>query len=101
MHNYVFLSQSVVSIEDNPFNVGGRTVVRCTTALEAITSLVWINANGVILASTTQNQLDLVFDPVTDDLSQQGVELTCRLISVGRTQTQSLQIVLLRKCVIF
>jgi hypothetical protein len=78
--------------------VGGRTVLTCFTPLERsrITSLAWIDASGEVIPAT-RNQVDLVFNPVTDDLSLQGAELTCRLVA-GVTQTLSLRIVLLRKC---
>jgi hypothetical protein len=65
--------------------------------MSGITSIEWIDNSGEILSNTTtQNELDLVFDPVTDDLSLQGVEFTCRLVA-DTTQTLPLKVVLLRK----
>jgi hypothetical protein len=87
-----------ISIRSTPFIVGGRTLLTCFSPLEMfrVTSIAWINSGVILSSTTTQNELDLVFDPVTDDLALQGVELTCILIA-GVTRTLSLQVVLLRK----
>ena len=100
--------------------MGSRAVATCTSIGDPadISSISWINATGEVLVNETageilmnktvgevlisaqfQTLLELVFDPVTDDQSLEGAELTCRVVTVdGEVATQTFQVTLLREC---
>ncbi len=59
-------------------------------------SITWQNSTGDILNQTTSdNRLELVFDPVTDSPSLQGAEFTCSVAGGAEVATQSFQVALI------
>lgn len=69
-----------VTVSSDEFLVGSRAVANCSSSADSssIDTITWTNSRGDVLASAVSaNQLELVFDPVTDDDSLQGETLTC------------------------
>ena len=88
-----------VTIDEDLFIVGSRAVATCTSIGDPadISSISWINGTGdVLISAPSQTLLELVFDPVTDDQSLDGTELTCQVVTVGgEISTQAFQVVLI------
>ena len=61
---------------DQPLNVGESATITCMTTL-AISSIEWIDDMGTLIIMDSENQLDLVFNPVIDSMHNR--EYTCRI----------------------
>ena len=65
-----------IDISNDPFVVGSRAVVNCSSDSGVVDRIEWISREREVLASGTSiQQLTYVVDPVRDDLHRS--ELTC------------------------
>ncbi len=67
-----------VTISNDPFIIGSRATVTCTSDSGVVDRIEWRSSEGDVLASgTSLSYLELVLDPVNDSLSVHGSEFTC------------------------
>ena len=69
------------------FIVGQRASLTCTSDLDDLTSMEWLNRDGVMLASSENSQsVVLEFDPVNDSIH--NLRYICRAVTPVGNQDQ-------------
>ena len=94
---YVWTMLSVVGIQttggDQSLTVGEMNTITCSTSLD-ISDIVWIDDMDTVVASNSEGvqQLDLVFNPVSDSIHNRMY--TCRITSVAVDQSTNENLVI-------
>ncbi len=67
-----------VTISNDPFIIGSRATVTCTSDSGVVDRIEWRSSEGDVLVSgTSLSYLELVLDPVNDSLLIHGSVFTC------------------------
>ena len=87
-----------MTIAVGTFVIGNRTVVLCSTPL-SIDFIQWRDdTGGVLIDTTSETELELVFDPVNDSATLQGSEFTCAVGTGGEEAVQSFTVSIIGIC---
>ena len=88
-----------VAISSGELVVGSRGTAVCTSSANpaSISAITWRNSMGEVFASSSEstNRLELVFDPVSDNLD--GETFTCSVSVGGEVANQSFQVISIGK----
>ena len=93
VHNYYYDMVLGIKISNDPFVVGSRAVVNCSSDSGVVDRIEWVSMEGELLVSDTSiQQLKLVLDPVRDDLHRSNFTCIVTRNNIGFNQTLSLAV---------